>query len=110
MIIAGMQNNEIDHVTEANAIGEIAADAGEQQRASSEHAIVVSGSAYEIVKDRDRGGNRQHDEEPPAKRAAFLELAESDPRIFRVEKLHETSDEHALVAKAQRPHGPGFDA
>src|SRR5690242_3759045 len=108
MIIAGVQDDEINDVTEANAIREIAGDTGKQQRASSKHAIVVSGSTKEIVKDGDGGSNREYDEKPAAKRAAFLKLAEGDAGVFRVVKLHEAGDHHALVGVAQRSRGPRF--
>src|SRR6187397_2030254 len=66
VVVARVQHDEIDDVTEKNAISQVAEDTGQQQRASAEHAIVGPGSIEEIVKDGDRGGNRQHDKEPAA--------------------------------------------
>jgi hypothetical protein len=92
MVIPGVHDNEINHVTQAHAICQVAEDAGKQQGASSQHTIVISGSLQKIVKDRDGRGNREHDEKPAAKAAAILELAKRDSRVFRVDKLEKAID------------------
>ena len=77
-----MQHNEIDHVTEPRAIGQISGDACEQKRAGSQDAIVVSRRAQEIIKHCHCCRDCKHYEEPASEASAFLQLAKSDARIF----------------------------
>src|ERR1041384_3134801 len=74
VIVAGMEHDEVDNITEPDAIGQVTQDAGKQQRTGSEHTIVVTRRAEEIVKDGDGGSTGQHNEEPAAKRSAFLQM------------------------------------
>lgn len=108
MVLAGVQHNEIDNVTEAGAVSQIAQNAGEQQRTSSENTIVVAWRAHEVIKNRDGSQCGQDDKEPATEGAAFLQLAKSDPRVFSVDKLQEPADDHALFAETKCFDGPGF--
>jgi len=101
-----VQNDEIDHVTETRAVRKVAGNAGEQQRTRAEHTIVVSRRAHEVVEDSNRGDHRQHNEEPAAKRAAFLQLSKRDAWVLGVDELEETGNHHALVTQAKCLDGP----
>ncbi len=106
MIIAGVQDDEIDNVTEAGAIGQVTQDSGEQKRTGAEHAIVVSRCSHEVIKDRDRREHCQDHKKPAAKRTALLQLTKCDAGIFSVRKLKKSGDNDALIAEAKRPDGP----
>src|SRR5215213_4798107 len=108
MIAAGVQHNEIDNITEAGAVSEVAQNACEQKRTSSENAIVASWSAHEVIKDCHRSQYGQDDEKPPSERAAFLQLSKRDARVFSVDELEEATDDHALFTKAKCFDSPCF--
>src|ERR1051325_6343197 len=106
VIVACVQHDEIDDVTETSAVSQVAEDAREQQRARSENTIVIPRRAQEIVKDRYRSKHCQHYEKPTAKRAAFLQLSKRDARVFSVDKLKKPANQHSLFAKTKRFDGP----
>ena len=106
MIAAGVQDDEIDHVAESKAIGQVSENTREQQRARTQNSIVVSRRAHEVIENCDGGEHRQHDEKPATKRTAFLQLTKSDAGILGVDKLKEAGNDDALVTKPQRPHRP----
>jgi hypothetical protein len=103
-----MQHAEVDDVAQTRAIGQVAGDAGEQECASAEHAIVVSRRAHEVIKNRDRGEQREYDEKPATKRTAFLQLSKCDAGVFGIDELKETGNDNAFVTEAQRSYGPRF--
>jgi len=108
MILTRMQHDEVDDVAQTRAIGQVAGDAGEQECASAEHAIVVSRRAHEVIKNRDRGEQREYDEKPATKRTAFLQLSKCDAGVFGIDELKETGNDNAFVTEAQRSYGPRF--
>ena len=52
MIVAGVQDDEVDHVAEANTVSQVSHNAGEQQRTSTENAIVVSEKQFADLRRR----------------------------------------------------------
>ena len=97
-----MHDNEINNVPKPDAVGQITGDSGEQERASSKTAIVVSRSAQKIIKNGHGGGDSKHDKEPPSKASAFLQLAKSDARILRVNKIEEAANDSSISTEPQR--------
>ena len=97
-----MHDNEINNVPKPDAVGQITGDSGEQERASSKNAIVVSRSAQKIIKNGHGGGDGKHDKEPPSKASAFLQLAKSDARILRVNKIEEAANDSSISTEPQR--------
>ena len=108
MIVAGVQDDEIDHIAESKTISQVSENAGEQQRTCTQNAIVVSRCAHEVIKNRDRSEHCEHDEEPATERAAFLQLSKRDARVFGVYELKEPGNDHAFVTEAQRFNRPRF--
>ena len=82
MIRARMHGDEIDYVTQPGAVSQITEDSGEQKRARSQDAVIVSRRAQKIIEDGQRGGYRQPHKKPSCKTSAFLQLAESDTPGF----------------------------
>src|SRR5262249_37003643 len=107
MILPGVQLNEIDHEPEPHAISQVAKDAGEQQRTSAQHAVIVSRRPKEIEQHSERGGAGKHDKKPTAKGAAFLQLAESDSRIFSIGKIDYASNDRQVL-ESKTSDRPGF--
>src|SRR5215211_6104974 len=106
MIVAGMQDDEIDHVAEPDAVSQVSENARKQQRTRAEDAIVVSRRAQEVIENGDGREYCQHDEEPATKRATFLQLSKRDTGVFGVDELKEPANDHALITEAQRPDSP----
>ena len=101
-----MHDNEINNVTKTAAVSQITGDSGEQERASSKNAIVVSRSAQKIIKNGHGGGDGKHHKEPPSKASAFLQLTKSDAPILRVNKIEEAEDDSSISTEPQRAYRP----
>lgn len=103
-----MENDEIDHVAQPRAISKIADDACQQQRAGSQHTVIVSRRPQKIEEYRQRRSDREHYENPPSERAAFLQLPKRDATILGVNEIEEAGDYRSLVAKPECAHRPGL--
>jgi len=103
-----MNNDEVDHVPESRAVGQIAYDASQQKGARSKHAIVVARRANEVIENRQRCSNRQHNEKPATERSTFLQLTEGNAGIFRIDEVEKSSNNLLVFAIPERTHGPGF--
>jgi hypothetical protein len=107
MILTGVHQDEIDHVTKPDAVSQIPEYAGQQQRAGAENTIVIPRRAKEVEQDGQRRRACQHRKKPSPKRAAFLQLAERYAAILGVGEIEKAADD-GHVLKTQPPHGPGF--
>ena len=101
-----MHDNEINNVTKTGAVSQITRDSGEQERASSQNAIVVSRSAQKIIKHSHGGGDGKHHKEPSSKAATLLQLTKSDARILRVNKIEEAANDGSISTESQRAYRP----
>ncbi len=101
-----MDSDEINYITEPGAVGQIPDDSGEQQRTRSQHTVVVSRRAQEIVKDGQRRGYRQHYKKPASKTSAFLQLAEGNTAILCIYQVKKAADDSLIMSETQRAHGP----
>ena len=101
-----MHHNEVNNVAKPDAVSQIAGDSGEQERASAQDAIVVSRSAQKIIKHGHRGRDGKNHKEPSSKTSAFLQLAKSNPRILRVNKIEEAANDGPIASEPQRAYRP----
>ena len=103
-----MHENEINDVTQTDAIGKIAGDACKQQHARAQYAIVISRRANEVDKYGDGGGDCESDKEPATKSTAFLHLAKGDARVLGVDEIKKAADDGAIDPGTERPDRPGL--
>jgi hypothetical protein len=107
MVLPGVHQDKIDHVTKSHAISQIPKYAGQQQRASAENTIVIARRAKKVEQDGKRCRRGQHRKEPSPKRASFLQLAECYAAILCVSEIEKAAD-YGDVVETQASHGPGF--
>src|SRR5205807_9697751 len=72
-----------------------------------EDAIIVAGRTEKIKQHSNCCRRGQHDEEPAAERAAFLQLAEGDAAILSINQVEHAANDRAIL-KAQATNRPGF--
>jgi hypothetical protein len=101
-----VEQDEVDDVAEARAVGQVPGDAGEQQRARAEHAVVLPRRAEEVGEDGDRRRAGQRDQQPAARRAALLKLPEGDAGILRVGQIEEARHDRHVPPQTQAAHRP----
>ena len=101
-----MQDDKIDYVTKAGAIGEITCDSCKQKRASSQDSIIVSRRAQKIRKHRSGSDDCKHYEEPASEGPAFLQLTESNPAILSVNEIEEPANNGSIIAEPKPAHRP----
>ena len=107
MVLPGVHQDEIDHVTKADAVSKIPEYAGQQQRAGAQKMVVIARCAKEVDQDGKRRRRGQHHKEPSPKSTAFLQLAERYAAILCVSEIEKAAD-HGDVVEPQAAHGPGF--
>ena len=103
-----MHNYEINYVPKPGAVSQVTGYSCEQERASSQDAIVVSRSAQKVIKHRHRGRDGQPHKEPSSKTSAFLQTTKGDARILRVNKIEEAANDSSISTEPQRAHRPRF--
>src|SRR6185369_1783588 len=108
MIVAGVQDDEVDHVTKPDAVRQIAEDAGEQQRTGSQDAVVVTRRTHEVVKNPGSSQRSERYKKPATERPTFLQVAKRNAGVLRVNELKKTANHDALFAKTQRLNRPCF--
>ena len=101
-----MHNYEINYVPEPGAVSQVTGYSCEQERASSQDAIIVSRIAQKIIKHCHSGRDGQHNKEPSSKTSAFLQLTKSDSPILRVNKIEEAANDGPIGSESQRAHRP----
>src|SRR6185503_11443070 len=108
MITTGVQCYEIDYIAKANPVSHVAGYAGEKECARAQNTVIGSWRSPEIKQHRDGRSCRQSHKEPTTERTTFLQLAESDSRVFSVNKIKEAFDYSAILTKAELTNCPGL--
>jgi hypothetical protein len=106
MIRTRMHGDEINHVSQPGAVSQISDYACQQERTSSQDAVVVSWRAQEIIEDSYRGKYGQHHKKPAPKAPTFLQLTESDAAILRINQVQEAVNNCPILSEAKRAYGP----
>ena len=107
VILTGVHENEVDHVTKPDAVSQVPEYAGQQQRAGAQNAIVIARGAKEVEQHGQRGARCKHHKKPSSKRAALLQLAKGYTGIFCVGEIEKSADD-GYVLEAHPAHSPGF--
>src|SRR6185503_13933916 len=103
-----VQHDEVDHVTESLPVRQIAGNSRQQQGAGSQHPVIISRRAHEIIENCCRGHYCQYHKKPTSERTAFLQLSESNARIFSVDEIEKALNDGAIALEAQRANCPGL--
>lgn len=96
-----MQDDEIDHIAQANAVSQIPYNSRQQERACSQNAIVVARRAQKVIEHSQRGSYCQYYKKPTSKGPTFLQLPESDAAIFCINQIKEAANNGSLITKPE---------
>src|SRR5688572_10681643 len=99
MIRTSMHGDEVNYITQPDAVSQVPENSGQQKRARSQDAVVVSWGAKEKIKDCHRSRDRQSHEKPACKASAILQLAKRDPRILCIDQVKEAVDNSSVIAE-----------
>src|SRR2546423_719212 len=108
VVVACVEEDEVHDAAQTDAVNQIAGDAGEEERARAEHAVVRACGAEEVDEHGEGGEDGERGEHPTREVAAALQLPEGDAGVLGVGQIEHARDDGHVAPEAQSAHSPSL--